>query len=314
MHRNRRYLASVLAVLAVLLAPAPSWGAWEHYTTADADYPTKVDFVQVCDVVKTGYFDPIKWPGQSNVTHQHTFSGNLDISPTSTISGNVGDATNCGLSHNGSAYWMPSVKADGVVIAPDNTNPGGAVRVYYRAGSWNAPSLNPVPPIQMIAGNSDAQSPQSAGVAGWHCRDAGGAVTSKQSTPPACPINSYLEASVVFPNCWDGVNVTSADQSHVAYANASTKTCNASTHPYQFPQITIAERFAYNATYGKTVTVATKTGTNNHPTYGLHADWQWGWDTDWMDWLTQECIHAEIGCEGIRDNRLPPNPSEPPPA
>jgi hypothetical protein len=327
--------ALLLAVLLALAVPSSAPAAWDYYAPpvppaqASNDYLTKVDFVQVADTATTGYFDPIKFPGQSNITHQHTFSCNLSIGPSSTAAGNIGDPTNCGLSTNGSAYWLPSVKAGSTWIYPDNTNPGGGVRVYYRNGAQDATTVQRVPAgLQMIAGNSDATAPQSAAVAGWHCRNSTGAVTSKQAVPPgsgvtgdasgACPLNSYLEASVTFPNCWDGTNLTSSNQSHVAYTTGSPKICPV-THQYQFPQITIAHRFPTNAhkdlsanpPTNKAITVATKSGTSNHPIYGLHADWQDGWDPDSMDYLIENCIHAEIGCEGITDTRYPPGTTPP---
>jgi hypothetical protein len=151
----------------------------------------------------------------------------------------------------------------------------------------------------MVAGDAMATKAQSARVAGFQCRIAGqGATVSKQSLPPQCGSSALLEASVVFPNCWDGKNLDSADhKSHMAYAQNFI--CDAA-HPVQLPQLTLAERFTPGATSG-TLTLASM----NSP-LTLHADFLNAWKPASMAELMKHCIYAHVFCEDISDKRMPP--------
>jgi hypothetical protein len=308
-----------LAALTLALGAVSARADFTHYSPPD---PQKVDFVVNCFKVKTGYFDPIVFPGQSNVSHKHIFFGNLGIGPSSTpwTLGNGGAGqTNCELSRNRSSYWSPVTMANGVDVYPHL--PDGTrffeLRAYYRAGTTNLASLNPVPfGLRVIAGNAaaTASSPQSAGVAGFQCRNlTDGNTVPKQNTPPACASGDYMEESVVFPNCWDGTHLDSADhKSHMSYASA-TAACDAA-HPRRLPQVTLAERFPVNAFLGKQVTLATKAlagesaaQTAARSVYTLHADAMFAWDPATMSALVTNCLKASIGCEGMRDDRLPPS-------
>jgi hypothetical protein len=151
----------------------------------------------------------------------------------------------------------------------------------------------------MLAGNAMATSPQSAGIAGFQCRIEGkGATVSKQSLPPQCGSTALLEMSVVFPNCWDGKNLDSADhRSHMSYASGYK--CDAA-HPVQLPQLTLAERFTPGTTSG-TITLSSM----NSP-LTLHADFFNAWDPRSLDALMKYCIFAHVFCETVSDKRMPP--------
>jgi hypothetical protein len=144
-----------------------------------------------------------------------------------------------------------------------------------------------------------ATKAQSAGVAGFQCRIEGqGATVSKQALPPQCGPTALLEASVVFPNCWDGKNLDSADhKSHMAYAK--NYVCDAA-HPVQLPQLTLAERFTPGTTTG-TLTLAAM----NSP-LTLHADFLNAWKPAAMAELMKRCIYAHVFCEDVSDKRMPP--------
>jgi hypothetical protein len=279
--------------------------AWDFTTD-----PNKINWVQNCDFVKRGYFDPIVNPGVSNSAHNHTFYGNLSVQPGSDEY-DLGQATtNCELSRNRTSYWFPTFYADGTVVLPSQD--GMQLRVYYRAGTDELEDVQPIPfGLRIIAGDANAgpTNPQSAGIAGYQCRDAGGNTVAKQATPPNCPAGDYLEASVTFPNCWDGVNLDSTNhKSHMTYAD-NDEACP-SSHPVRLPRLVEALRFPTDAFLNKDLTLASNVSWNgNDPNseYKLHADALFAWDPATMDELIEHCIQASIACEGVRDDRLPPS-------
>jgi hypothetical protein len=158
--------------------------------------------------------------------------------------------------------------------------------------------------LKIIAGNAMAMSPQSSKVAGYHCREEGsGPTVSKQSLPPVCPSGSLFEASVTFPNCWDGVHLDSADhKSHMSYA--VNYKCDAA-HPVMIPQLTISERFAPGVVDGSKVTLAAMPGMAAS-NMTLHADFVNAWDAPLMNTLLRDCIRAGVACGDVSDRRMPP--------
>lgn len=299
-------LATVGAMAAVVVAVASNATAagFTIYSPTNSDYPQKVDFVVACTVSHEANDDPIVYPGQPGKSHNHTFSGNPTVNAFSTAESlRAAGQSTCKLSRDTAAYWTPTLYNDGVAVIPYET------RAYYRAGTFDGPGVQ-APPfgLKIVAGNSAATSPQPANRAGFQCRDSGGNTVPKQSLPPRCPVGDFLEASVVFPNCWDGVNLDSADhKSHMAYADPNVK-CPA-THPVRVPQLTLAQRYPVDAERG-TITLASM-GPASSSAMTLHADFINAWDQPTLQMLVDECIHKNTACEDITNNRLPPGSTLP---
>ena len=272
--------------------------AFQQVAASDPGYPQKVSWVTVCAVATTGSFDPIVYPGLSNASHNHTFSGALDVSPDSTADTLSAGRTNCTNSGDHASYWMPTLSSDGTALLPYVT------RVYYRAGTSHPEQLKPIPfGLKMIAGDPLATEPQKADIAGYQCRKEGeGDTVAKQSTPPFCPAGSLFEMSVKFPNCWDGTNLDSPDhRSHVSYAVKYQ--CDAA-HPVMIPQITLAERFEPGTVDAATVTLGAMPGMSSN--VALHGDVLSAWDPALMDRLLRDCLRAGRACQGVSDDRMPP--------
>jgi hypothetical protein len=253
----------------------------------DANYAQRVDWVTACTVAKTSADDPIMLAGHPGTSHLHDFSGNVGVSASSTTAQLLRQRTTCSNAADKSAYWMPALLVDGHPVKPYTT------RAYYRAGTRDVAKIEPFPVgLRMIAGNPNATQPQSPGIAGFHCRGEGkGAVLAKQALPPRCPDGALLEASVVFPNCWDGKNLDSADhRAHMSYARRYQ--CD-ERHPVQIPQLTLSERFKAGKTSG-TITLAAM----NSP-LTLHADFLDGWDARAMEDLVTKCIRASKPCATV---------------
>src|SRR4051812_1023022 len=173
--RGRALKFLLVALLLVTALPvASASAAFTVYSPSDPDYPQKVDWVTNCYVAKTANDDAIVFPGQPGRSHNHTFSGNLGINASSTAEELINQPSNCEMSRDRASYWMPTVSNDGKPVMPYVT------RAYYRAGTTDGKSIQPIPfGLHMLAGDAMATAPQSAGVAGWHCRrDPGGALSS----------------------------------------------------------------------------------------------------------------------------------------
>jgi hypothetical protein len=286
----------VAATAAVLSIPASANATFAKVSTSSKDYPQRVDWVTACTPVKTAPDDPIVFPGQPGRSHLHVFSGNRSVTASSTALTLAKAPTTCTNAADHASYWMPALMVNGVRVNPYTT------RAYYRAGTYNGRAIV-APPfgLKMVAGDAMAMAAQHANIAGFHCRIPDqGAVVGKQSLPPQCPGNSILEASVVFPNCWDGHHLDSANhRTHMSYA--TNYKCDAA-HPVQIPQLTIAERFPAGSTHGK-ITLASM----NSP-YTLHADFINAWAPAVLKTLVVRCINAGVACADVSDRRFPPAP------
>jgi hypothetical protein len=300
--RQRRNLIISLVVVMVsaviILTAAPFSQAGVQFNVispTDPKYPQIVDFDTTCFHVTTDSFDPIVMPGMMGMSHTHTFVGNLSINPNSTTASLDAGTTNCIQHGDKSSYWMPTVYANGVPLVPDK------VVAYYRAGTTDGSSVNPIPHgLKIVAGNANATSAQSSDIVGYQCRNDAGQVVGKQITPPNCPSGSFLEPSVVFPNCWDGVNLDSADhKSHMAYGLFKAPWSCPVGYPVRIPRLTVAYKFALNATLDKTVTLASGSPLT------LHADYMDAWNPSIMAGLVANCINISVHCGIIADDKMP---------
>lgn len=238
------------------------------------------------------YDDPIVAPNQPGGSHLHTFFGNTGADAASTTASltNSGDSTCDGGIANRSAYWVPTMidTATGAPIVPDHN------WVYYKSG-WHGidpATLQTIPAgLRMIAGDGMAQS----GVWGngrWSCPGSGG---QSFEIPANCAPGSIVEMTLVFPQCWDGVNLDSPDhQSHMAVANG---VCPP-THPVPLPEIT------YNVDWivppGHDTANWRLTSDNYDLSlpggYSAHGDWWNGWDQNIAETWTTDCHLSNFSC------------------
>ena len=222
-------------------------------------------FRVTCDFVKSGMFDPIVFPGTDMVGHNHQFFGNTSIAPDSTTASLVAanatrTSTSCNRTTDGSAYWVPALEADGIEITPDDAT------ISYRAPR-GVRRVRALPAgLTMIAGDKSATTQQDH--AGFRCEsDARGAAL--QVSPPTCAADEDIIGVVTFPNCWDGKNLSSSDQSHVVYAVAGAG-CP-TDHPVAVSELRMETEWPSDGQ-------AHKFTLSSGSTAGLHADFMNGWD------------------------------------
>jgi hypothetical protein len=213
------------------------------------------------------YDDPIVHPGQPGASHLHHFFGNTltDCNSTYESLRTTGDGTCSGGPLNRTGYWHPAmIKPAGPgfpvakVVKPSNYT------VYYIVHSqdivdFTSPQGSPhglqhaaqrfPRGFSHIAGWKDADGATPYGV--WFCEDhptfpatgkTGGfhGTIADAIADGGCAAGSSLVARITFPNCWDGVNITSANgRNHVVYQSQDSfgHNCCPLTHPYVIPAL-----------------------------------------------------------------------------
>jgi uncharacterized protein DUF1996 len=275
-----------LAVFAILMA-------FSGYLHHEIDKTDAASFNVVCHLDHTAPDDPIVHPDMPGYSHMHLFFGNRSTNAYTTTRSLQTSSSSCSRGMGSldlSAYWVPSLyheNADGLYTVVNNKNQTLAV-YFQRAGGVNGPKVRPFPMgLRMVAGDAMAMSPQSTTMVWWTCGGAG----AYHPGIPQCPDNQSLNATLVFPNCWDGHSLDSTDhKSHMAYS-APNGACPAS-HPVSLPKIT------YSVSYP---------GISGGPSYFLasggiysfHGDFFNAWNSQAQNALVASCLNTPHDCNDI---------------
>lgn len=276
--------------------PVGSAGYSVERVTPTSERPSASDgtgnFRTVCDFSHMAFDDPIVFPNQPGRSHLHAFFGNTALNGNSTAASvaTSGNSTCRGGILNRSAYWVPSIidTRDGTPVRP------AASHFYYKTAALVPSTMQSFPAgLRMIAGDAKAAAPTSIG--GFSCQ--GSNVPQQQgSAIPNCPVGSEMYQNVIFPQCWDGVNLDSPDhKSHMAYPTG--RSCPAS-HPVPVPEI------AFNIVYPITEANAPtrwRLSSDNYSSslpggYSNHGDWFNGWRPDIMDAFVRNCDRTALDC------------------
>ena len=212
-----------------------------------------------CATDKVDAVDPIVMPGHTGMSHFHQFFGNLAINENTTAASlRAEPATSCRNAADSSGYWVPTLINDGTMVSPTG------IEITYRK-SVSAPIVAHPAGLMLIAGSSKATDAQATSIVSWSCSGANAAGTA---APTACRTRQRLVATIRFPECWDGVNLDSADhKSHVTYA--SNGVCAAGT--VALPQIEM--RISYPRQADPSL-LSLASGS----IYSMHADFFNGWN------------------------------------
>jgi len=134
----------------------------------------------------------------------------------------------------------------------------------------------------MIGGDSGARAPQSTNVVFWNCSLE---ALNVSTGIPDCGDRS-LRLHVIFPECWDGTRLDSADhKAHVAYASSGA--CPAS-HPVALPQLVLIIRYPVSGSGRVEVASAGQ--------LSGHADFVNGWEQPELTRLVDYCLNALRPC------------------
>ena len=148
----------------------------------------------------------------------------------------------------------------------------------------------------MIAGDPTATKPQSTLDVAWRCNGDPGGVHFADI--PNCPAGTVLQAFVSFPECWDGMNLDSADhRSHMAYAKGDRASCP-KTHPVKLPQLTfeLSLRLPYVAGASYELSSGGR--------YSMHGDFFAAWDDRVQAALVNSCLNGGLYCENFEQSMV----------
>ncbi len=249
-----------------------------------------------CDFSHMSYDDPIVYPGQPGAAHLHTFFGNTGVNYATTYSSLTDAASKSSCSGGGankSAYWLPSLMNGATPLAPE------IMGVYYKSEYFRpASAIQDMPQgIKMVAGNKNAMTGQNIFVVFWGCvgTGAGGTVI------PSCPAGDLVQMDVKFPQCWDGVNLDSADHiSHVRYVGLDPQPpgtvgsygdyCTKEVgHTVPIPELTIKAYWRVPAGGSSGLRLSSDMP-GAVPGASAHADYIEGWNRPILARFSQECI------------------------
>lgn len=284
-----RRLAVMLALVALVLggggmaiaaesgtgAPAPS----ARRTGLFRNLLSDANFVSRCLYSHSLSDDPIVSPGVPGAAHLHDFFANTTTDASSTVASMQAGATNCKRRGDTAGYWTPALYDGGQKVDPS------MVLAYYLPKGKAPAGIKAFPSgLAVIAG----PGPRSAQFA---CRTQDGRrdVAQSRTEVPACPAGSHLVVRIFFPDCWDGVNLDSADhRSHMAY---SLRGSCPSTHPVPVPMLRLGLHYP-GSDGGSDVTFSSGAPDT------VHADFFNTWNQAALERLVRECLNADVKCAG----------------
>jgi Domain of unknown function (DUF1996) len=276
----RSVSTAILALLVVIGGTAVPAGA--------GDVP---EFIVRCPFSHRARNDPIVFPGDPGAAHLHDFFGNRSTNASSTYRSLRRGRTTCELPADKAAYWIPTLYARDRATAPN------LIKVYYTTRLGQRSAIRPFPKgLRIIAGNPHAHRPQSLSVVHWDCGRGG--PSGNHAHPVDCGAG-YVHASIIFPDCWNGVRLDSRNhRRHMAYSidpdDDRRYRCTRS-HPVPVPRIKVVLQWPVHD--GTTVRLS------NGPAQRLHGDFIDAWDRRPLRRLIGRCLVRAERCGTVGSSR-----------
>lgn len=268
----------------------PESSAWE---------PTG-NFRITCSFSHFNWDDPIVYPGQPGASHLHMYFGNTLANANSTYASlrNSGAGTCDGNAINRTAYWAPALyNAQNKAVIPD------FISIYYKGPGSNANgalvNMTQMPAgLKMIAGYDMAFN-QGDGSFEWYCEFN----QVKQNTIPHCGSNERVGVHIVFPTCWNGTSLDSANhRSHLAYQvrNPDTGKMYCPTgYPVQLPRLEIGIWWSQDGNSQNWYLSSDRMNGMIHANGStFHSDWFGAWDPNIQALWVDKCINGLLNCKG----------------
>lgn len=227
--------------------------------------------------------DPVVKPHLPGGSHWHDFYGSSDANADSSASTMRAAPTTCTSAGDRAGYWHPTLYVDRKPVR-------GTSIAYYRSRRAMARRMRPFPPgLKVVVGDAHAAGPQKASIVFWRC--VGNGSTRRFRWVPRCTSSTRLAAYVLYPDCWNGTQLDSADhRSHMAYSRRGA--CPAS-HPVVVPRLVM--RFEWNIRpLPRQVTLSSGAA------HTFHADFWNTWRQRRLHRLTRLCLNAHRNCGMIR--------------
>ncbi len=247
-----------------------------------------------CRYSHFNFDDPIVYPGQPGKSHLHIYFGNVDATAATTAANVMAATTSTcfGGTLNNTVYWTPGLIdiRTGKPWVPE----ADSALFYYKGGYLGVKmaDIKPFPPgLRMIAGTSSFTTEVvQPGVVRIWCEHGDGTIRGRI---PSCNRGEQLAFEVIFPQCWDGVNLDSPDhKSHMAYASNG---CPA-THPVPLPEISMNLKYTVEESGTDTYLRLSSDNYAGPGGFSMHADWFNGWDPATLKLWVTNCINPSKDC------------------
>jgi|GEM_PF-6124376 len=281
-----------------------------------------------CDFSHMNNDDPVLYWNQPNKAHLHSYFGNTGANAFSTSNSlmNSGNSTCSGGILNRSSYWTPSMvdSRNGRPITPndDRGRYNSDLEIYYKLGYQGVGyrDVRPFPNgLQIIAGNSaSATSPTTDSKVKYWCEgsvDVDRTRNLEGYAIPICTQGQVLVMNIDFPQCWDGVNLRSANgRSHMAYGqwrpgNVETSIGCPSSHPVGLPSIAMFVRYRVQSGDTSSWKLASDNYSAGPGGYSGHADYVFAWPENSFQNVINNCYRRLIDCGyQLGDGREPRSP------
>ncbi|MFE0699767.1 DUF1996 domain-containing protein [Streptomyces sp. NPDC058872] len=248
------------------------------------------EFQANCAVSHTAPDDPIVFPGQPGVSHDHTFLGNTTTDAHSDTAALVGRPTTCNAPADASAYWMPSLYDGDQKVLPT-----GPQVIYYKSGVTDYTSVRPFPRgLRYVVGSpmqsADEFRAHDGWVEGWECGDS----YQNVDFPGHCPDGTQLNIRMQAPSCWDGLHLDAPNhRSHMAYPVVKPGTNDdvcPSSHPVAVPMVEFKMAFPVSGDMSG-VRLASGRG------HSFHYDVFNAWEDPTLKALVDHCIVGGLQCD-----------------
>lgn len=284
-------------------------GSSAFQVTQSSQFPSVSDgtgqFRTGCSAAFMDWIDPIMAPGKPGASHLHTFFGNTSVTANSNMGtlAAQGNSTCRAGTADRSSRWVPTMlDAKNVPLVPVESS------FYYKTGyALPKEKIGALPKgLRMIAGDAKRSTPTGESYE-WNAYYVCDGEGEKSAGVKKC--SGELWQVVVFPQCWDGVNLDSADhKSHMA--NPVGGACPAS-HPKAIPDITFNVRYVVPSGVDSSKwRLSSDTYLLSNPSalggYSGHADWVNGWDEAVQKTWIDKCVRAGKDCQAhmLGDGRI----------
>jgi hypothetical protein len=241
-------------------------------------------FYSRCLYDHTAQDDPIVSYGlPGGAAHRHDFFGGRPIDAFTVPAGLIGGDTTCPDSGDTAGYWAPSLIIDGQEVVPTRIN------ARYASGGKNLATLQPFPTgLKMVAGSVTVNGQVVQGTdkyLKWGCKP--GPTNPNKRFYMHCGTNEAT-ANVEFPDCWNGVDLDSADhRSHMKYSTGNPASCPAGWVP--LPSLSMKVHYGKNLPEG---TATLSSGATNT----MHMDFMSAWVPERFQEVLEDCIIANLNC------------------
>ncbi len=240
--------------------------------------PYQASFQTLCGYSHSLQDDPIVSPGVPGVSHLHDFFGNVDVDANTDYEDLLTTDTTCAIDQDKASYWTPAMFIDGSPIEPL-----GSLAYYRVADGVSLADVEAFPPgLMMVSGDQFATEAQDPRGVGWSC----GNSPNITAEPGECPLGSSIRMRLVFPDCWNGADIRSIDNSHVARSDGDG--CPDS-HPVVMPALEFSVSYP-PIPPGSEVRLASGS------VLTAHGDFWNGWNQDRLVNEVTRCLRRNAYC------------------